>query len=440
MRRLCLTGIIVTTFLVKTIISNSAYVGNFNNGTVSIFNTTTDTVTGVVSDPYGSINSADFIAIAPNGLAAYVVNRFNNTISIIDTIANTVIGVMSSVHFNGIYAIYITPDGKKMYATNVGNNTISIINLATNTVTGLINDIIHPFQGPYYMALNCDGTTAYVGNYTDKSVAIVNVTTDTVTGLVSDLGNTFNGPFALNITPSGAELYVGNYDNGTISIVNVFTNQVVGLVQDPLSSFGFISYIVSFGSAAYVDNFFGSNTISVINIPTNIVVDIISNPSFDAIYYLAVSATPKGTKIYVPSYFSSTVAIIDAATNSVKGFVLDPINTFNGTYSIAIMPSPQPPTSLVGVQVANIFLTQTDIINKISWDAPNSGPAPVSYKIYRDVTLSDLAGTVSASGILQFEDHNRQSNKSYTYYIVTIDQFSSSSFPGIVTVAPIVRS
>ena len=64
-------------------------------------------------------------------------------------------------------------------------------------------------------------------------------------------------------------------------------------------------------------------------------------------------------------------------------------------------------------------------------------PRPIDvYRIYRDAALTDLASTVSANGPLQFEDHRRKKNTTYTYYIVSEEQNGSQSVPSIITVAP----
>jgi hypothetical protein len=97
--------------------------------------------------------------------------------------------------------------------------------------------------------------------------------------------------------------------------------------------------------------------------------------------------------------------------------------------------APLAPTSLQGTQVRNRFFTQTDIINVITWSAPESGTAPTSYQVYRD-NVNTLIGTVSASQPLRFADHNRSPGVVYTYYVVSIDANQDSSAPVSVVVRP----
>ena len=88
-----------------------------------------------------------------------------------------------------------------------------------------------------------------------------------------------------------------------------------------------------------------------------------------------------------------------------------------------------------GRQVKNIFLTQTDLVNVITWRTPTSGPVPVEYRFYRDAAHTNLAGVVSGTGKLKFEDHNRKKNKTYTYYIVSVNQNGTLSAVGTVVIS-----
>ena len=278
------------------------------------------------------------------------------------------------------------------------------------------------------MAITPDGTKAYVANYSSNTINVIDIATDTVTSFISD--PSLDGPFPLTITPDGSTVYIGNNNNSTISILNVAHNTITGLVSDPHSTLSDIYYlaITPDGTTPYADNFATSNnTFSIINIATNTVTGVLSDPRFDDAYYLII--TPDSKTMYAANYGNSTVAIINTATNLVTGLVSDPNSTFNGPYPLAMIPSPQSPFAAMGCQVRNIFLSQTELFNLITWKAPVSGPVPVSYKIYRDAGLTDLIATVPATGPLQYADQNLQQNVTYTYYLVSVDQYGDTSNP-----------
>jgi YVTN family beta-propeller protein len=96
------------------------------------------------------------------------------------------------------------------------------------------------------------------------------------------------------------------------------------------------------GRYAYVANdnnnqITGDDTISVIDTCTNTVITTISDPSFGAPYTdqpYTITINACGTKAYVTNSDSTTVTIIDIATNTVSGV----INGFDGPSGFAITP------------------------------------------------------------------------------------------------------
>jgi hypothetical protein len=113
--------------------------------------------------------------------------------------------------------------------------------------------------------------------------------------------------------------------------------------------------------------------------------------------------TPEYNTVIATNNWSGYVAGLDLTTS-----VLNSVTAVHGTW---IVPTLQPPT----------------------------GNTPVAYQIYRDASLTQLVTTVPASGILQYDDHDRNPNVSYTYYIVSIDQTGSPSYPAS-TIVPAANS
>lgn len=77
---------------------------------------------------------------------------------------------------------------------------------------------------------------------------------------------------------------------------------------------------------------------------------------------------------------------------------------------------PQPVTNISGKVIKNRFLTETDIIHRLTWEASPS-PNVTSYNIYRNGVL---IAQVSAQDPLVYDDHNRSKRKVDTYTIVAI--------------------
>src|SRR5687767_7709531 len=74
-------------------------------------------------------NAANRVEAQPN---AYVTTPDQDTLSVINTTTNTVITTVAvGREYSGIA---ITPDGKRVYTTNQVHNTVAVIDTATNTV------------------------------------------------------------------------------------------------------------------------------------------------------------------------------------------------------------------------------------------------------------------------------------------------------------------
>ncbi len=105
-----------------------AYITNYGSDTVSVINTTTNTVTTVPVGkwPYG-------VAVNPTGTRVYVTNYGSETVSIIDTSTNTVTANVPVG--NNPSGVAVNPAGTKVYVANYEDGTVSVIDTATNTVT-----------------------------------------------------------------------------------------------------------------------------------------------------------------------------------------------------------------------------------------------------------------------------------------------------------------
>jgi YVTN family beta-propeller protein len=162
-------------------VAQKAYITNTGGpaGTVSVIDTTTDTVIGspipVGAGPFG-------LAVTPDAGKVYVANVNSNSVSSIATATNTVTTIPVGNHPEGGA---ITPDGSKAYVTN--NNfgssdpagfTVSVIATASNSVIATVR----VGRNPLGVAASPDGSKVYVGNGVDNTVSVIDTTTNTVIG------------------------------------------------------------------------------------------------------------------------------------------------------------------------------------------------------------------------------------------------------------------
>ena len=184
----------------------TAYVANSFSNTVSVINTTTNTVTTTITvgtRPRG-------VAVSPDGTTAYVTNNTANTVSVINTTTNAVTATITVG--TSPYGVAVSPDGTEAYVTNTGSNNVSVINTTTNAV-----DTITVGTDPLGVAVTPDGTKAYVTNYADGTVSVINTTTNAVDATIT-VGT---APYAVAVTPDGTKAYVTNYAGDDVSVIEL---------------------------------------------------------------------------------------------------------------------------------------------------------------------------------------------------------------------------
>src|SRR3989338_6732016 len=213
---------------------------------------------------------------------AYVPHFWGDTVSVIDTSTNTVVETVS-VGSNP-YGVAVHPAGTRVYVTNSaldrspnGNHTVSVIDTSTNTVV----ETVSVGSNPIGVAVNPAGTRVYVANYGSKTVSVIDTSTNTVVATVN-VGSKWanvpgweswdrSSPFGVAVHPAGTRLYVTSKenDNGNwFSVIDTNTNQVVA----PFDAGGGYGVAVHpAGTWVYVTTQ-GSATVSVIDTNTNQVV------------------------------------------------------------------------------------------------------------------------------------------------------------------------
>jgi YVTN family beta-propeller protein len=298
-----------------------AYVANPCNNTLAVVDTRTNTV--VTTIPVG--DEPYLPAVTPDGTRVYVTNRRSQTVSVINTATNTVV---TTIPIGApATAVVFTPDGTRAYVTTL--TTIFVIDTSTNAVIATIPDRI----GLTYVAITPDGTRIYVTHAFTLERHTVTVFNTATNAFVTSIDLPIRNPTGIAITPDGAHAYVATR-LGETPIIDTATNLVTGSV--PVGDFFQIA-ISPDGARAYGTGLF-SSTVSVIDIATNTGVATIP-VSGRSSTFLAVTAD--SARVYVSSGFSpGPIAVIDTATNTV----VDEVLGIECSLGIAIAP-PQFPQS-----------------------------------------------------------------------------------------------
>lgn len=92
--------------------------------------------------------------------------------------------------------------------------------------------------------------------------------------------------------------------------------------------------------------------------------------------------------------------------------------------------APLPPTNLRAHEFKNKFLTETDHIIQLKWSASET-PGVVSYNIYRN---GKKIGNVKANQPLEFNDHDRSTDRTYVYEVKAVNGAGVESVAATVIV------
>lgn len=428
------------------------YITNVMGDTISIVDLATDTVTGYVDNGSFNIEHPIDVVVTPDGTKAYVVCDSQNEVVVIDVATNTIIRKVDDTSFPfsaPVIAHIALPGNLIAYVTNEGGNNVSVIDIPSDTVIQYLDDTGLPFALPIGLEVSLDGTIGLVVNFSallGQEVSVFSPAVQAVIGYVDPNGFPFGNPLIIQVV-NDAKAYVGNTGTNTVSIIDLTAfpfPKVIGYVDDTFFPFLQPSdlQVSPDQKTVYVVNDLPPYQISVIDVASDTVIAEIE-AGFVAPIGFAIKAD--GQTAYVTSAGDNTVRILDLTTNMQIGFVDASSFPFDVPYQIAFVPTqppppppflgPLPPIFLQGIKSQIQFLTESDRVNIIKWEAPITTILPVFYKIFRDAGLTDLAGTVFSTECLEFVDHGRKKHSVTHYYVIAVYPDGSISAPAQVTVA-----
>jgi YVTN family beta-propeller protein len=252
---------------------------------------------------------------------AYVANLTDGTVSVIDTSTNTLV---KTIDVGGAaHAVALNSTGNRAYvASGDSGGGVSVIDTATGEVVANVR-ILNGF--PAGVAVHPTGTRVYVTSANDPNVSVIQTFNNTIIATIP-IGTIASG---VAVNPAGDRVYVTCNGTGRVSVIDTATNSVVKTI-----AVGTAPTFVAFnptGTRAYVANRI-SGTVSVIDTSTNTVVATIVVGGA-ALWGMAVN--PAGTRVYVSTYIYGTVSVIDTSTNTV----VKTISVGGGPMGVAVNPA-----------------------------------------------------------------------------------------------------
>jgi gliding motility-associated-like protein len=361
-----------------------AYVANSEEATVSVINTSNNTV--ITKIPVGA--GPNGVAVSPDNKTVYTANATDNTVSVISTTTNT---VTFTIHVGlSPTGVIVSADGSRLYVTNGTSNSILVINTVDNTVIRPIIVGFTPYGG---MAFSPDGSTLYESNFNANDVLVINTATNLVTALIP-VGD---GPVGLAMSPDGSLLYVADQDESSLDIINTSTNAVIKTIPTGLQPTAMV--LSADGTKLYLTNS-NSNNVWVINTADYSTITTIDAGQLP----FGISMTGDGSYIYVSNKNSNDVSVISTATNTVVSTIKAGKAPYSiGNFITSFVSCAGAPTPF-NINV-NPNLVTTILPGPVSGSITSCAGSPSASPQVQQFTVSgiNLTGSITATAPQNFE-------------------------------------
>ncbi|MBA3721836.1 MAG: hypothetical protein H0W88_05490 [Parachlamydiaceae bacterium] len=426
---------------------NKVYISNENGNSISMYDTTTGDVKQV--DIGGKSKE---LALTPDGLKLYILKE--KSVYVLNTETLQKIADINLSKNNSFFSEpkFIAINGTSAYVT-----ATSITKLSMNAVAAklcVINTQTQEFEELTYSPLREPGqkiiakgvAITFDGNHV---YAVYNVLPNN-TPNAGNFAVQFEIPSnkrlstfqihtnSLTTIPHHSKIYGSHEFDPHLMIINTINNFVsTSNIQRSAHRFAAqlsINIPIAYATARRPHPELGKGNIILINTNNNTFIKYFTVPG----EAWGIALNNDGTKLYVTNYEENKneVFILNVnATGDITG-INGNIKTAGRPWGIVVGPESSekkivlPPSNLKGEVIKNRFLTQTDIVNHLTWKA-SPDQNVVIYNIYRN---DRLIGNVSSNSRLEFVDHNRKERKLYTYAVEAVDSDELASNPVIYTI------
>lgn len=199
-----------------------AYIGNFQDSTVSVLDVAAARVVATVPVAQGP----DGIAVTPDGTTAFVSGSGAAALSVIDTATDQVAAAIAVGQ--GPQGLALTPDGRQLLVAVNGDDKLAFVDVATRRVLAAIE-----LAKPHTVAVQPDGKRAYVSSQQPGAFAlvVVDLAQRRVVGRIA----LDKPPRDLEFDPTGKELFVTLAGVAAVQVVDIASDRIVAQVPTGVS-------------------------------------------------------------------------------------------------------------------------------------------------------------------------------------------------------------
>lgn len=320
-------------------VDNKVYVTNAGDGSISVINPNTNTVTTTIN---GFSSPTGIIFDSTNDMI-YVANTGSGSVLVVDPHTNTISG--TGINIGGApYGLTFDKTHNRIYVANSGG--VAVIDASTNNVVTNIS----VGTNPQNLAFDSTNGDIYVANSGSNSVSVINTSTNTKIGSDIPVGNT---PLGITFNSAKNTIYVANSHDTTVSIIDDNTNTVIstftglqdpfGVTYDPSTGKIFVSYL-GLGIIQVLDpTTGGSGGITPPPPPTPLSLTVYppapaypsSHLGTNVVYTNPTTSGGSGS-ISTPSCDHASGSLFPMGTTTVSCTVTDSISTVTKTFNVQV--------------------------------------------------------------------------------------------------------
>ena len=294
-------------------------VANSNSNTATIIDPSTNPPTVVATVPTGGSFPIGASA-TPDGSTALISNFNSGSVTRIDltTTPPSVKGTPISIG-TATESTAITSDGR--FAVTADGSSFSVHVSSIDIASGIVNNTLT--MPATAVVLTPDNGTVIIGDFNDNAFAVLSLSAQGVlsdTGVrIPNTGGSGEGPIA--VVPDGHIAIATNLFSNSLTILKIGASGVSFGGSQPLCCSPWGIAIAPNGTKAYVAM---SNSVAVLNIDsadnvtdTGLRIPIPGGTPNTFFGTPGIAFSNDGTRAYVSNYFSNTITVLDATTNSV---------------------------------------------------------------------------------------------------------------------------
>lgn len=274
-----------------------AYVPNQKSGTISVIDTSTDTVARTLSAGGSLGKRLQAIDADAKGDVLYVVDAEHNKLLAIDPASDS---VKHSVDIGeDAEGVRLSPKGDMLAVCAEGQHKVLLVNAKTFQIETRI-----PTQGhnPEHCEFAPDAALLLTSNEGSDNLDVIDLKQKKSIGMIATSGH----PRGAAFVPGTNHVYVAQESANTVDVVDLPSRKKIASIPTALRTAGVT--VSRDGKRVYAANG-GAGSVSVIDVASNKVIKEI--PVGKRPWNMAL--TPDGKKLYVANGRSGSVSVIDTA-------------------------------------------------------------------------------------------------------------------------------